>query len=55
MDNRLLVLIRNLVLYPGSVDSIYLIFVFPERVKRDGENGINFLECVTLEQEKNNQ
>jgi hypothetical protein len=53
MDNSLLVLIRNFVLYSGSVDSIYLIFGSPERVKRDGEDGINFLKCVTLEQEKN--
>lgn len=48
MDSRLLVVIGKLLLYPGSVDSIYLILGVPEGVKGDGEDGINFLKCVSL-------
>lgn len=48
MDSRLLVVIGKLLLYPGSVDSIYLILGVPEGVKGDGEDGINFLKCISL-------
>lgn len=51
MDNCLLVIIGNFVLYPASVDSIYLVFGFPKGVERDGEDGINFLKRVSLKYE----
>lgn len=51
MDNGSLIFIDNLVLYPGPIDSVYLILCFPEGTKRDGKDGIDFLKRVALKQE----